>query len=1032
MLEDSHGGLWLAGCEVGAEGFFYFDGSRFLSPLQAPFPKVVVSGMEQDSNGGIWIASSGGLYRFYQGQLEKLLDGVAMAGIIKAAPDVFLATVASAGHDASSDADLIRIARIQGQWSVQPVIKSVPQVQLRLDALGNLLYACQGGYCELQSAEVAQWRPGLVLPVSMHKARPVGGDGAPPVVWKDRYGCIWMRGRNDASYQCPEDALPVILPESTVSVGTPQIIELKDGSIVLSDFGKIAIGRPGKFRVLTMRNGYPSAGTVLSSKDGNILISNANGLFLMPLHVPMEFWSQRDGLDGNTWSVLRLKNRLFAVSGDAIFVLSRDRSRWLRYAKLRSATHLISGPNGTLLAGSHTEGAVQFSPAGTLLRRSPAADINMLAQTPDGRFWASGSGIFQIVFRKGSLKLQPANLSGPQGNGTDLKVDEKGGLWACYAGGLAHLADKDAIAWQRLSKDDGLLENGCASFAVEPGGNIWCSYNSVSSSSLINDPAGPSRQFKHFQNGEGLAAPQSHFLNFDRRNWLWRGGADGIYVADRQQARQGQWLHLGRMDGLPAVDTNQKSFFEDADGSLWFGIDSSIAHIFPPDDLIHPDYAPSVFIASLSWEGSPFRMAATVDKVASGTDMTAHIGSLQFDRRGALRLRYRLFPEQADWLTAEGMDIRLGKLRWGRHTLEVQAQLGDGSWSLATTKSFVVLKPLWLSWQALTVYFIAISFASIAMLRWRKKRQERIAKALPELAEWRLAALSPEVRRLEGTVLDARFEVGRVLARGGFATVAEGVDLLKGRAPCAIKIFRQQLVNKDWMKRRFQQEVLALEQMRHPHVVGIWGHGTTPEGAPYLVMEYVDGRTLRETIDAGSLARSSAMSYVRQTASALAEIHTRGIFHRDLKPENLMIRRDAPVGREIVLIDFSIAIVKDPDETLHGISRAAGTMYYMAPEQVIGYADASTDIHSLAKLVIEMLTGKRLSELLPDAALDLPARVREFLSRASLGLSASAIDCLCAALEFDPSRRPHDANEFADTVTRDWQYIASHAISGRL
>lgn len=58
MLEDSHGGLWFAGCEVGAEGLFYFDGSRFLSPLQAPFPKVVVSGMEQDSNGGIWIASS--------------------------------------------------------------------------------------------------------------------------------------------------------------------------------------------------------------------------------------------------------------------------------------------------------------------------------------------------------------------------------------------------------------------------------------------------------------------------------------------------------------------------------------------------------------------------------------------------------------------------------------------------------------------------------------------------------------------------------------------------------------------------------------------------------------------------------------------------------------------------------------------------------------------------------------------------------------------------------------------------------------
>jgi serine/threonine protein kinase len=171
------------------------------------------------------------------------------------------------------------------------------------------------------------------------------------------------------------------------------------------------------------------------------------------------------------------------------------------------------------------------------------------------------------------------------------------------------------------------------------------------------------------------------------------------------------------------------------------------------------------------------------------------------------------------------------------------------------------------------------------------------------------------------------------------------------------------------------------------------------------------------------MAYGEVGSYLRQTGSALAEIHAHGICHRDLKPENLMIRSVAAPGQEVVLIDFSIAIVKDPDETLHGLSRAAGTLYYMAPEQAIGYADASSDIYSLAKVVIEMLTGQRLSALLPDASMDLPARVRELLAQASFALSAASIDLIGAALEFDPFRRPKSAMEFAVTVARDLESL---------
>lgn len=120
-----------------------------------------------------------------------------------------------------------------------------------------------------------------------------------------------------------------------------------------------------------------------------------------------------------------------------------------------------------------------------------------------------------------------------------------------------------------------------------------------------------------------------------------------------------------------------------------------------------------------------------------------------------------------------------------------------------------------------------------------------------------------------------------------------------------------------------------------------------------------------------------------------------------------------------MLIDFSIAIVKDPDETLHALSRAAGTIYYMAPEQALGYAEPSTDVYSMAKVLLEMFTAKKLSQLLPDAAMDLPVRVRELLQGLPIYLSPGSIDMIAGALEFDPSRRPRVAGEFAQRIAAD-------------
>ena len=329
-----------------------------------------------------------------------------------------------------------------------------------------------------------------------------------------------------------------------------------------------------------------------------------------------------------------------------------------------------------------------------------------------------------------------------------------------------------------------------------------------------------------------------------------------------------------------------------------------------------------------------------------------------------------------------------------------------------------MLRPTGLTWPLLAGYFLVVASLAAGGYVLHRRRVAEDAALLPDLAAWRMGALLPEVHELEGTLLDSRFEVWGLLARGGFANVFDGHDR-EQKQRCAIKVFRGEVKEKAWIQRSFEQEVAALKKVRHPNVVSIYAHGSAPSGAPYLVMEFVEGKNLRMVLEAGPLPPQRTARLVRQLASALDAIHALGICHRDVKPENVIVRNEGSAEEESVLIDFSIAIVKDANETLHGLSRAAGSFDYMAPEQAVGYAEPSSDIYSLAKLLLEMLTGRQLKDLLPDAALDLPARVRGLARGLQVRLSDESIEMLATALEFDPARRPRAAGSFAEPLVND-------------
>ena len=127
-------------------------------------------------------------------------------------------------------------------------------------------------------------------------------------------------------------------------------------------------------------------------------------------------------------------------------------------------------------------------------------------------------------------------------------------------------------------------------------------------------------------------------------------------------------MFLDQSDGLAGEGINNNSFFADSDGSVWFGADLSIVHYQPSPDLVTPEFSPQVFLSSWSWDGSTPKLAEAVEGVPYGKHAIAHIFSLQFDRRNALRLRYRILPEQTDWRTSASLDIPLGPVSSGTHT----------------------------------------------------------------------------------------------------------------------------------------------------------------------------------------------------------------------------------------------------------------------------------------------------------------------------------------------------------------------------
>ena len=206
----------------------------------------------------------------------------------------------------------------------------------------------------------------------------------------------------------------------------------------------------------------------------------------------------------------------------------------------------------------------------------------------------------------------------------------------------------------------------------------------------------------------------------------------------------------------------------------------------------------------------------------------------------------------------------------------------------------------------------------------------------------------------------------RLLGEGGFGEVYLVENpLIQRRA--AVKVLHTALAQDAELVRRFLNEARAASAIRHPNIIDVLDAGRTPEGAPYILMEFLEGVSLQKRLaDRGRLPLPEVLVVARQTGSALAAAHAAGIVHRDLKPENLFLVPDnnAPNGERVKVLDFGIAKMKHSSGTGGTIRTQTGMIMgspaYMSPEQCKNSADVDlrSDIYSFATILYEMLTGR--------------------------------------------------------------------------
>jgi serine/threonine protein kinase len=294
-------------------------------------------------------------------------------------------------------------------------------------------------------------------------------------------------------------------------------------------------------------------------------------------------------------------------------------------------------------------------------------------------------------------------------------------------------------------------------------------------------------------------------------------------------------------------------------------------------------------------------------------------------------------------------------------------------------------------------------------------------------------ALSSDAPALAGSIIAGKYRVKRPIGSGGMGTVWEGTHTTLGTR-VAIKFIKPRFAEQPEARARFEIEARAAAKLTTKHAVHVYDYGVSPEGLPYIVMEFLEGESLSEAIiGRGPLPPSEVAQIIGQAARALAKAHAAGIVHRDLKPDNIFLTKTDEPGQDlpyvVKLVDFGIAKIVE-DEPVEGESArmggptregtVIGTPNFMAPEQLTqgGAPGPLTDLWSLGACTFAAMTGRIPFEgdVLGDIVLRVCAAPMPVPSQLNPKLPPGFDAWFARACARDPAKRFQTSDELSQAL----------------
>jgi serine/threonine protein kinase/ligand-binding sensor domain-containing protein len=647
-------------------------------------------------------------------------------------------------------------------------------------------------------------------------------------------------------------------------------------------------------------------------------------------------WSITRGPDGTLWAGTE--------TGLARLGAPNAADRWLAIAGGEGEIETVTvAADGRVWFGATNDNALRaFDPTTSLVAEyGPVqgyggGSVRMVRASPDGHIYALpyGGGLYTITANGASVSFDRVEIAGIPAEATfrDLTVGAGGRLWLAGEGGLWRV-DADRGHARHYSVADGLAGVAVSLVLERDRGEFCVAYaEGLGLSCFEVAPDGALVRARHLGVEDGLGSPVVWILGEDAKRQLWAATDHGVTVFTAAGA---DWFTTD--EGLPNDDFAEHSFWAEPDGDVWLGSASGLAH-FHSRRYLGPSPSPAPIITAVRlgtqtlappWPSSngPW---PSIPHHGAALDVRFAVPVMAQERKVVAEAR--LIGVDLAWQDLEAWDARYPTLPPGDYRLEIRARVGKSPASAPAILAFTVRPAWWQTWPARIAQFVLAGLLVGLFVRWRvrslqqnlaaaRQRQREIEVLNDELRHQvaeRSRALGDILGRLSeasadtstmsaGDVIDGRFGVEAKIGQGAMGVVYRVRRLADGQE-LGLKVLTNVVSTRQLA--RFAREAQIGAQFVHENVVRVLDLSFASAGYMYVVMEYIDGESLK-SLKPRWPELDFSLHVLRDIAAGLGALHDHGIVHRDLKPANVLVtgtKGGAAAGTVTAkIVDFGVS-----------------------------------------------------------------------------------------------------------------------------